>query len=451
MAPASQFDFSNAKQLTINNSSDTLDYWMIQSKKSAPNQLIPHLIINGAFEDAATHRELLNAIAADAPVIVVSLPGLGRNICLPKQPNAKYWIAALVQLLDHLKVERCTLQGGDLAATLATALAAEHPTRVERVIVYGVCHKLRKLWRLLLSEIRAELLTDRASFDVQAFVLYLLTEDAISDQRLHRLYTRYFHHEFERFTEIDWQRFQLMIDGLLDVHHMIGFPECPILVCAGEYDQLTLPFEQADYADECPLADFVLVDGVDHYLRVDRNATMVRLIHTYLLKEDYRKLDGVCWFAPGTYQEYERRGEPRLIPKHGIARLYTRFVDVPIEGELLDAESDEPKHSTLNNDSSTVPRFCAVTIKDINFNGCRIELDRQLFRMHKNAPDLVLYLENPKLKLKVLAFDQGRHATRCLFRHANYNDALLFRQVLNESENFQMPEENDGREVAGGN
>ncbi len=95
----------------------------------------PFLLIHGWPQTWYAWRMLMPALAQDFEVIAVDQRGIG----LSDKPTDGYDTATLaddlVALMDELGHQRFAVYGTDTGMPIAYALAADHPKRVERLVV----------------------------------------------------------------------------------------------------------------------------------------------------------------------------------------------------------------------------------------------------------------------------------------------------------------------------
>jgi pimeloyl-ACP methyl ester carboxylesterase len=70
-------------------------------------------------------------------LIAPDLPGFAGSAHLAAPEGVEGLAGALLQLLDHLGVERFALVGHSMGGMVAGQLALDHPDRVERLVLYG--------------------------------------------------------------------------------------------------------------------------------------------------------------------------------------------------------------------------------------------------------------------------------------------------------------------------
>ena len=89
------------------------------------------------WEDGC-YRRFITALAGRHTVIGYDRPGTGlsdRDVASPLTVEED--VRVLGELLDHLRIQRCTLFGFSAGGALGGAYAAAHPERVQRLIAYG--------------------------------------------------------------------------------------------------------------------------------------------------------------------------------------------------------------------------------------------------------------------------------------------------------------------------
>ena len=95
----------------------------------------PLLLVHGWPQTWYAWRMVMPALAQDFEVIAVDQRGIG----LSDKPRDGYDVGALagdlIALMDDLGHERFALYGTDTGMPIAHALAADHPERVERLVV----------------------------------------------------------------------------------------------------------------------------------------------------------------------------------------------------------------------------------------------------------------------------------------------------------------------------
>ncbi len=386
---------------------------------TSPTSLV---VVCGAFESYNLHRNLVLRMIKHQPVLLVSLPGLGGNEEIPDLIHFDELAEVLKGFIEYAGLSQVALIGSSAAASVVSSFCCTYPEIVKKAVVHGIAHRPRKSWQMLLEESLYWIDEKHWEQNAEASLLYLINEDYLEETRFPSLYKRYFTRRLANFDAKQLKQFKFLVQMLLNEDGLQGYPETDILVCTGEYDHFTLPFEHAEYADQCPNSRFALVENADHLLHFERQKETLELFENYLTGKDIDHVDGVKVFAPQTFCELERRSESRFIPVNKKARLYSSNIILPEDFE------GEP------------PKFAKVKVRNINFSGCLLELSKEDFNVVAHTRDLVLHLEAPKLSLEILAFDQCDHTMRCVFKHKNYSNAIELKSMLDDWDYFRSPQ-----------
>jgi pimeloyl-ACP methyl ester carboxylesterase len=94
----------------------------------------PVVLIHGFASSIYTWKDVLPALAAGHDVIAIDLPGFGGS-SIPRPLLAASYPAVVLAVMDKLGVQRAALVGNSLGGSIAVALAAEHPERVDGIVL----------------------------------------------------------------------------------------------------------------------------------------------------------------------------------------------------------------------------------------------------------------------------------------------------------------------------
>jgi len=97
----------------------------------------PLVLVHGYLGGAAQWQGEIDRFADRFDVIAPDLPGFAGSAALPPAHRIADFAAAVVALLDELGVGRITLLGHSMGGMIVQDLAATHPDRVARLILYG--------------------------------------------------------------------------------------------------------------------------------------------------------------------------------------------------------------------------------------------------------------------------------------------------------------------------
>jgi pimeloyl-ACP methyl ester carboxylesterase len=98
----------------------------------------PLVLLHGFAQSSWAWRFVLPALCQQFDAIAVCLPGLGWS---DKPPHAAYrhalQVERIVELLDRLHFPSAHFGGNSMGGAIAMRLAAEHPRRVQRLVLVG--------------------------------------------------------------------------------------------------------------------------------------------------------------------------------------------------------------------------------------------------------------------------------------------------------------------------
>jgi len=111
----------------------------------------PQLLVHGLGGSSVTWVEVMEGLTEHGPVVAVDLPGFGGTRPSPGQPlTISGYVEFVVQVVDALGWDRCTVHGNSMGGLVATILAARHPQLVERLVLVSPALPPRSPARLLL-------------------------------------------------------------------------------------------------------------------------------------------------------------------------------------------------------------------------------------------------------------------------------------------------------------
>lgn len=97
----------------------------------------PLVMVHGYLGGAAQWQAEIDRFAHRFDVIAPDLPGFAGSAALPPHDRIAQFAAAVVTLLDELGVKDFTLLGHSMGGMIVQELAATHPARIARLILYG--------------------------------------------------------------------------------------------------------------------------------------------------------------------------------------------------------------------------------------------------------------------------------------------------------------------------
>ena len=94
----------------------------------------PVVLLHGFASSVYTWKDVMPALAASHEVIAFDFPGFGDS-SIPDPLDAGAYPGLVVEVMDRLRIPRASLVGNSLGGAVAVAVAAEHPGRVDRLVL----------------------------------------------------------------------------------------------------------------------------------------------------------------------------------------------------------------------------------------------------------------------------------------------------------------------------
>lgn len=96
----------------------------------------PHLLVHGLGGSSVTWVEVMDGLSEHGPVAAVDLPGFGRTPVSDDDPlTVQGYVAFVLDVADALGWESFTLHGNSMGGLVGTLLAADHPDRVNGLVL----------------------------------------------------------------------------------------------------------------------------------------------------------------------------------------------------------------------------------------------------------------------------------------------------------------------------
>lgn len=192
--------------------------------------------------------------------LAVDMRGVGRSTPYRTPHRVRDYAADIIELLDHLQIERAHVAGISLGGIIAQRLAVDHPSRVNRLTLISCAHRfgpyLREMALLVGHTLRRfpKELFERTMDILGSSPLYLdenphvIGVDPNPDQPVSR--------------KVLVEQLRCLMSS--ELHHEEYHIQAPTLVLAGEYDVLIPNCYQRQMASEIPDSRFVLMRGAGH-------------------------------------------------------------------------------------------------------------------------------------------------------------------------------------------
>ena len=126
--------------------------------------------------------------------------------------------------------------------------AAEYPGFVQRLLVSGItCFRRETLVTLLEDSLNLLAQGELKAFATTA-VSNLINHNRMQETEVGKTYRRLLYRQVARLNANEQLRYAQNTQRLLSFDGFTKFPTCPTLVATGEYDNFTLPEENAAFA-----------------------------------------------------------------------------------------------------------------------------------------------------------------------------------------------------------
>lgn len=378
----------------------------------------PIVIVGGAFQNFNSYKYCVEQLFACGPVILIDLPSMGANQQITNRDTGVS--AGMLELsdlsrmlgiwLDIVGISKVSMMGMSLGSVVASSFAHQRPELVDRMVLMGVMQKTRKSWRMILEESLKLMQEDRMEEFGQAVILYLVNHAKLDKTRMSPTAKRLFFRQMAEFTKTERLRYEINCNRLLRLKD-VPIPQCKTLVAAGQYDSFTLPFENANFALQCPDMQFALIANADHVPQLQRRKETMHLFATYLNGESIQGLDGIIPMTREQIKHMDRRGEERIEvmqPHTQLTHLY-------------------------------LPEQFKVMISDLSFFGVLLQLNQpnEANRVESYPRDLALHLEDEEgmFSIECLIFQVDTAGVRAIFKHGSFAVAdRLLRYVARQKE-----------------
>ncbi|MBE0483718.1 MAG: alpha/beta hydrolase [Bacterioplanes sp.] len=358
----------------------------------------PVVFLGGAFQSFVSFKSEVELVLTTHPVILADFPSQGSNDQLAPELDMADYADLIAQFLDGQQIEKVMMLGISYGSAMSMLFATAYPERIERLLLSGItCFRRESLITLLEDSLA---LLDAGNMDAFATtaVCNLLNHSRLQETEVSATYRRLLYRQISRLNDNERARYAQNTQRLLRFEGFTAYPKCPTLVATGEYDNFTLPHENAAVAQQCPNATFAVIENADHLAQFERKEAASALFHGYMCGNDIRHIDGTRVYAPADFQTDDRRLQGRQRP---LAQPYY----------LYDENSGE-RH--------------IVRIHNINFAGC--ELEQTSTNLAVGEQNANLYLELPEAG--------HRYHIRVLTRHKKQLRCLIIQRDLKAADDL---------------
>lgn len=346
----------------------------------------PVVFLGGAFQSFTSFKTEVELVYETHPVILLDLPSQGSNDQLVPELELKDFSPLLKGFFETQGIEQVIMVGISYGSAMATLFAAEYPNFVQRLLVSGItCFRRETLVTLLEDSLDLLAQGELKAFAATA-VSNLINHNRMQETEVGKTYRRLLYRQVVRLNDNEQLRYAQNTQRLLRFDGFTKFPTCPTLVATGEYDNFTLPEENAAFAANCSDAQFAVIEDADHLSQFERRDVTSELFYRFIKAESITGIDGTHLPIASNYYAQERRLQPRL--------------NLDDDQAILVDETTGIEHS--------------IRIVDINFSGCQINLHHSDLTLSESSKGLQLKIAGLSHHFHVRIMERNQKNLRCI-------------------------------------
>lgn len=244
----------------------------------------PVLLLNGGMMTLTAWEPIATVLAERFQVIRCDLRGQLQSPGVP-EPTLDYHVKDLVELLDHLKIERVHVGGSSYGGLLSLRFAVLHPERTASVSVITATGRITPEFWQSTAECRDLALEAAAGGDGGKVLEYILPDTYTPEYREKHAATLAFQRQWVAALPRTWfQGLAAMLDAIegIDFTPHLSSIRCPVLVLAGERDTMFPPEQSRALAEALPDSRLVIVPGAPHGMVVENADATARNLLAFL-------------------------------------------------------------------------------------------------------------------------------------------------------------------------
>lgn len=383
-----------------------LEYHLFSHPENLDNT--PVVFLGGAFQSFTSFKSEVELVYQTHPVILLDLPSQGSNDQLVPEFDLKDFSSLLKGFFEAQGIAQVIMVGISYGSAMATLFAAEYPQYVKRLLVSGItCFRRETLVTLLEDSLNLLSQGELKAFAATA-VSNLINHNRMQETEVGKTYRRLLYRQIARLNDNEQLRYAQNTQRLLRFDGFTKFPTCPTLVATGEYDNFTLPEENAAFAANCANAQFAVIEDADHLSQFERREVTSELFYRFIKAESIEGIKGTHLHVASSFYAQERRLQPRLNLEHDQAILLDETTGI--------------QHK--------------VRVIDINFSGCQIELDHNASMISENSTSLQLLITGMKNQFHIRIMERNQKHLRCILIQRDVKAADELIELLEGIDDF---------------
>ncbi|ASP39992.1 alpha/beta hydrolase [Bacterioplanes sanyensis] len=360
------------------------------------------IFLGGAFQSFGSFRHEVERVLSTHPVILLDLPSQGSNRQLAPELSLADYADLLHAFVQKQQLEQVILLGISYGSAMASIYASQHPQQVDKLLLSGItCFRRHSLITLLEDSLALLQQGEMDAFATTA-VCNLINHSRLEQTEVSPTYRKLLYRQIARLDNNERARYAQNTQRLLDFTGFDQFPTVPTLVATGEFDNFTLPSENAAFASQCAQGQFAVIHNADHLAQFERREPACNLFHRFLCGESIDGIDGTSLYSARQFASGNRRLQGRERP---LEQPYT----------LID-EASGKTHT--------------VRISNINFAGCVIQQLQPDLALNEHCQHLYLQLPEAGGCFHIRILERERQQLRCLIIQRNLKQADQLRHYL---------------------
>ena len=109
---------------------------VLRAESRCTSDAEPQLLVHGLGGSSVAWVEVMEGLSARGPVVAVDLPGFGRTAAVDDDRlTVQGYVNFVLEVADVLGWDRFTLHGNSMGGLMGTLIGADHPHRIDRLVL----------------------------------------------------------------------------------------------------------------------------------------------------------------------------------------------------------------------------------------------------------------------------------------------------------------------------
>ena len=260
------------------------------------SELDPILVVNGAFQNLDSLKNIFGFFIEKTTVIYTDLPGTGTAEYIPEKYSIEFLCDSIYQILIELSIDKIYLVSASYGTAIAYKFTQKYPERVSKLVLIGTMKEIPEHAKLDYS--KSVILAEKGNLtEFSKLILKILFNDnsIINDQiNNFKLVRDLLKRQLMKLDNLSLSKYVSNIKRLLNVSPLEFQPPPNVstLIFTGEFDPLTPPDLCRKFAQELPNSIFTSIKGADHLCHFEQPNLMIEIIYKFGIDQDLRQING---------------------------------------------------------------------------------------------------------------------------------------------------------------